>query len=147
MWIKFGGLAVRVETAILKSANIIFAATCNNVMHAVVLLVPPGAHLRKPHQHTASYISCKILQIYGFVQVFQARGRQRFLIHVCNVHDDIICCKAPLPNLNFTNIFLRSAWGQTAACQYFWLCIHYRLHKVEGTGRPWGRNVYRVPLV
>ena len=52
-------------------------------MHAVVLLVLPGAHLRKLHQHAASYISCKILQIYGFVQVFQARGRQRFLIHMC----------------------------------------------------------------
>ena len=66
-------MAVRFETAILKSANIIFAATCNNVMHAVVLLVLPGAHLRELHQHAANNISCKILQIYGysFVQVFK----------------------------------------------------------------------------
>ena len=48
---KFGGLAVGVETAELKSTNIISAtpmpATRNDVIHAVVLLAPPGAPLRK----------------------------------------------------------------------------------------------------
>ena len=44
--VKFGGLAVRVETAKLKSANIIFACnTCNDVMHAVALLAPLSALL------------------------------------------------------------------------------------------------------
>ena len=48
--------------------------------------------------------------------------------HACkrmwNIYDDVICCKAPPPNLNSTNIFLHSVWGQTAKLkdrQYFWL--------------------------
>ena len=49
---KFGGelnlvvLVVGVETAKLKSANIISYVTHNDVMHAVVLLVLSGAPLR-----------------------------------------------------------------------------------------------------
>ena len=46
--------------------------------------------------------------------------------HACkrmwNIYDDVICCKAPPPNLNSANIFLRSVWGQTAKLkdrQYF----------------------------
>ena len=48
---KFGGLAVGVETAELKSTNIIPAtpapATRNDVIHAVAFLAPPGTPLRK----------------------------------------------------------------------------------------------------
>ena len=44
--IKFGGLVIGVETAKLKSANIISYVTHNDVMHAVVLLVLSGAPLR-----------------------------------------------------------------------------------------------------
>ena len=53
--------------------------------------------------------------------------------HVCNVHDDIICCKAPQPNLYFSPISFYARFGAAKfnACQYFWLYIHYRLHKVE----------------
>ena len=38
--IKFGGLVVRVETAKLKSTNIILSRMCNDVMDEVVLLPP-----------------------------------------------------------------------------------------------------------
>ena len=45
---KFGGLAVGVETAELKSANIMLAApTMRNLIHAVALLAPSDAHFRK----------------------------------------------------------------------------------------------------
>ena len=40
--IKFGGLVVWVDTAKLKS---LLPATRNDVMHAVVLLDPPGTSL------------------------------------------------------------------------------------------------------
>ena len=43
--IKFGGLAVGVETAKLKSTNIISYVTCNDVIHTVVLLAPSSAPL------------------------------------------------------------------------------------------------------
>ena len=42
---KFGSLAVRVETAKLKSANVILYATCNDVLHAVALLAPSSSPL------------------------------------------------------------------------------------------------------
>ena len=43
--IKFGGLAVGVETAKLKSTNIISYTTRNDVLYAVALLAPSGAPL------------------------------------------------------------------------------------------------------
>ena len=46
-------LAVGVETAKLKSANIISCTTHNNVLHAEALLAPPGAPLHKA-VHVAS---------------------------------------------------------------------------------------------
>ena len=42
--IKFGGLSVQVETAKLKSANIILPMTHNDTMHVVAL---PGIPLRE----------------------------------------------------------------------------------------------------
>ena len=47
--IKFGGLAVSVETTKLKSDNIIIILTCNanHVMHVVELYAPPAAPLRE----------------------------------------------------------------------------------------------------
>ena len=45
-----------------------------------------------------------------------------------NVHDDMIRCKTPPPNLNFANIYLRSVWSQTTKLkdrQYFQLCGIY----------------------
>ena len=44
--IKFDSLAVWVETAKFKSANIIFYVTHNDVMYAVALLAPSSAPLR-----------------------------------------------------------------------------------------------------
>ena len=57
---KFDGesnLAVWVETAKLKSANIIFACnmlTRNDVMHAVALLAPPAPLYAAVHVYVAS---------------------------------------------------------------------------------------------
>ena len=48
--------------------------------------------------------------------------------HVHIVHDDVIRCRASLPNLNSANIFLRLVWGQTAKFKDFW----YHIKKLYG---------------
>ena len=46
---EFGSLVVKAETAKIKSANIIIISspTHNDIMHAVTLLAPAGAPIRK----------------------------------------------------------------------------------------------------
>ena len=46
-FIKFGGLAVRIETAKFNSATIVLHTVRNDVMHAVALLALSDAPLRK----------------------------------------------------------------------------------------------------
>ena len=95
MGIKFGGLVVGVETAKLKSANIISHATHNDVMDAVALLAPPSPVLLYP-TNMLPVIFLVNLRTHGFVQVRTSSERQQ-----CTL---INGPEAPPPNLKTTNI-------------------------------------------
>ena len=113
---------VGVETAKLKSANIISYTTRHNVVHAVALLAPSNAPLRELYMYVASsaLACCQFIkdcchlslevheQSHGFANLQEINGPE-----------------TPPPNLrNSADIFLRSVWYQTAKFkdgQYFWL--------------------------
>ena len=102
--IKFGSLAVWVETAKLKSANFIFTRMCNDVMHALALL-DPTRHPSTQAVHIASTLPVTFfvnLQTHGLVQVPKPRGRQHSLVQC------LWWCNA-----------LRSATTKFKFCQYF----------------------------
>ena len=94
-------LAVGVETAKLKSANIISCTTHNDVLHAVALLAPTGTPLHKAvHVASLTLAHCQFyfLQICKLMALFKylSKRQQRSLINRPEM---------PPPNLNSANSF------------------------------------------
>ena len=81
--IKFGGSAVRVETAKLKSTNIVFTqrVTMQRMQQRSWPCLVPTRAVNTASTSTLPVIAVN-LQNHGFVQIFQATGRQCSLIHV-----------------------------------------------------------------
>ena len=97
--IKFGSLAVRVETAKLKSTRLFSHTTCNDAMHAAALLAVPGAPQRELYIQLAP-ARCKFAKSWLCSSISSNRMTMFPDTRACNVHDDEIRCKAPQTNVN-----------------------------------------------
>ena len=110
--IKFGSLAVWVETTKLKSANIIFARTHNNNACSSALGSTQRPSMRAAHIASSALAHCQLYFLCKSVnsRLCSSTSNER-TVTLHDKHTHVICCEEPPPNLNSANIFYARVWA------------------------------------